>query len=114
MTTPEIGTRYQRRNIVLSKGNDWVATFVPRDEAGNPLPSFGWPDGTTARIVLGPLEDPLLTVAGVVSAGEVRFRIESTEADLIPADTEVRGRVQYPTTPTTELPWWKGKVKRDD
>lgn len=113
MTEP-IGPKYQRRNIVLSAGNDWIATFTPQDKQGNPLTSFGWPDGARAVLLLGPPAAPIRTVEGVVEPATVRFRLESVIADTIAADTEVRARIVLPGEPTTELPWFKGKVKRDD
>ena len=113
MTAP-IGPSYQRRNIVLSAGNDWIATFTPQDRRGDPLPAFGWPDGTRAVLLFGPHGDPIRTIEGVVEPDSVRFRLESEVADTIGADTEVRVRIVLPGEPTTELPWWKGKVKRDD
>lgn len=113
MTAP-IGPSYQRRNIVLSAGNDWIATFTPQDRAGTPLPEFGWPAGTRAVLLFGPHGAPNRTLEGRVDVDAVRFRLESEVADTIVADTEVRARIVLPGEPTTELPWFKGKVKRDD
>lgn len=113
MTQP-IGPQYQRRNLVLTAGNDFVATFTPQDSRGEPLPSFGWPDGTRVLLLFGPLGAPPRTVEAAVEPAAVRVRIESEVADTIAAGTEVRAQLRLPGEPSTELPWFKGKVRRDD
>lgn len=111
---PPLGATYQRRNVVLSRGNDWIVAFTPLDGNGQPLAEFGWPEGTRVLLQFGPHAAPSHTVEGQVSSAQVSFRIESDTADTIPAGIEVRAQIQFPGDPTTELPWWRGKVRRDD
>lgn len=115
MTSPEpLGPRYGRRNIVLSKRMDWTLSIYPTDAAGAPLTSFGWAEGTEVDLVLGDLDEPLAVWPAAVTSNLVHWKVEAEDADLIPEGTELRVRITFPTTPTTELPWWKGKAKRDD
>jgi hypothetical protein len=107
--------------VILSRGQDWIATLQPPDDWPTPV----WPDGSTvtAQIFLPGTKgmpadwpDPVDEwEATITDDDEVYFKVESALTDLIADKSVVRVMISYPNSPTTDdYRWLKGVVKRDD
>lgn len=100
-------------DIILTRGADFVSRYdtLPTD------PEI--PDGASARIEITAdrdSESPIIAtwVSDEVTARYIRFRIESDEADLIPARYRYRLMVRYPEVPEDlDHCWFVGSIRRE-
>jgi hypothetical protein len=98
----------ERKTLILTKGKDLVLDFIHKP--GGAITDY--PGGASVTLLIE--TDPETTVTGTVSGSSAVCRIESTEADAIPAGKPWRVIVSYATDPTTEDVPVVGKTKRVD
>ncbi|WP_064078365.1 hypothetical protein [Prescottella equi] len=99
MDFTDIGAPQQRIRIWLKRGSPLRFALSPVE----------LPAGTTVTLEVG-----ARTFAATVAADSVSWRIEPSDADLIPDRSVVRIRCTFLDDPTTVEPWLKGVVARDD
>lgn len=93
--------------LVLVRGTDWT---------------WGWDTtegtefeaGTELHVTIREPDDTVVTYHAAMTSTSARFKIEAEVADLIPDKSKFTLTFQLPTTPTTEIPYFVGKVKRKD
>lgn len=107
--TSALGYTPTKKALILSAGADFV--HVINAPAGSTIPT-----GTTARIAFYASSDTtapeIASWTGVVATDRIEWRIESAQADLIENRSKFRLYVTYPETPTWEVLWFIGDVKR--
>lgn len=108
MTAP-LGHIPIKSKLTLSKGADFAQ--IVRRQPSDPV----IPIGTTAEIVLytkgtETVLDSWTAIA--VTEDYAEFRVESEDADVIPAGADFRLYIHYPETPTLDLLWVYGSVVR--
>lgn len=98
-----------KSKLTLSKGADF-AQIVRRQPSDPAIPT-----GSTAEIKLYTkgAETVLATWTAIaVTEDYAEFRVESEQADPIPAGSIFRLYIHYPETPTLDLLWIYGDVQR--
>lgn len=103
------GNRPIVNDLVLTKEADFDQDIFP--DGGATIP-----EGTTARLaIVHPATNATVTSwPGTVSAASIRFAVQAPEADAVPHGYKYRIYVNFPTAPTRDVCWYRGRIIREE